>query len=158
MSERTNVLIQQHPQGALFQHWWIQITGGCRWWDGHQVAVQVFSLQPPHLHPKRWCNPLQTIISHGTDRLFAPLHVDIPLISTDLLIPLLLLSSAPMWLSCIHRKPHSVSLMKSKSELILQRGYVTSSPSWPHIHRHRSLMDFKYGCDLNSNKKQFSQH
>lgn len=80
---RTNALIQQHPQGALFQHWWFHITGGCRWWDGHQVAVQVFCLWPPHLHPKRWCNPFQTIISHGTDRLFAPLHVDPPLISTD---------------------------------------------------------------------------
>lgn len=76
MSRRTNVLIQQHPQGALFQHRWFQLRAPCSWQDKHQVAVQVFSLQPPHLHPKRWCNPFQTIISHGTNRLFAPLHVD----------------------------------------------------------------------------------
>ncbi len=76
MSGRTNVLIQQHPQGALFQHWWFQIRGECSCWAWHQVAVQVFSPQHPHLHPKRWCNPFQTIISHGTNRLFAPLYVD----------------------------------------------------------------------------------
>lgn len=69
---RTNVLIQQLPQGALFQHWWFHIRGGCSWWNGHQVALQVFSLQHPHLHPKRWCNPFQTIISHGTNSLCAP--------------------------------------------------------------------------------------
>lgn len=74
------------------------------------------------------------------------------------LIPLLRLSPALMWLSRIYKKPHSVSLMKSKSELIVQCGAETSSPIWPHIHRRCFLMDFKYGCDLNSDKKQFSQH
>lgn len=40
-------------------------------------------------------------------------------------IPLLRLSPASTWLSRIHKKPHSVSLMKSKSGLILQRGAET---------------------------------
>lgn len=51
------------------------------------------------------------------------------------LIPLLPLSPAPVWLSLIHTKPHSVSVIKSKSGLFLQSRAETCSPSWPHIHQ-----------------------
>lgn len=50
-SGRTNVLIQQHPQGAFFQHGCFQIRRRCSWWCRHQVALKVFPLHAPTYIP-----------------------------------------------------------------------------------------------------------
>lgn len=104
------------------------------------------------------CRPLYHIAQTGSVLLSMRIHFDFQW----LLIPLLRLSPVRTRLSGFQKKSHSVSLMKSKPELILQHGADTSSPisrlSLSHGQMCRSLMDFKYGCDLNSNKKQFSQH
>lgn len=93
---------------------------------------------------------------HMAQTVSLPLSMWLQLDFQRSLIPLLRLSPAPVWLPLIHTKPPSVSLIKSKSGLILQSRAETCSPSWPHVHQQCSLMDFKYGCDLKSNKKQFS--
>lgn len=85
-SGRTNVLLQQHPGRGSFAS--VRALRSQR--TRHQVALQVFFHQhPPNFHPKRWCNPFQTILSHGTNRLCAALH------SSP--IPQLLLFPSPIW-------------------------------------------------------------
>lgn len=87
-SGRTNVLIQLHPQGALFQHWWFPIRGGCSWRNRHQVAVQVFSRRPPTYIPNDdviLFRPLYHMAQTGSLLPSMWIHFDFPAIADTII-------------------------------------------------------------------------
>lgn len=117
-------------------------------------APGLFSSATPNFHPKRWCNPLQTILSHGTNRLCAAIlfsacgNTD----SHSSPIPQLPLSPSPTRLSGIQKM---IQCLFNGISVILQ---TPGSPIWPRTHWRPSLMASEHGCDLSGNKKLSSPH